>query len=106
LAKAGFYESFVIDPFKLVGITFADLENQIAEAAALASMLPNRDDAEEAAFIHSVDLARAAHLSTETTAAQTYADKARAALAAFAKSYPESMRAATAGLILKGLGGS
>jgi hypothetical protein len=106
LVKAGFYESFVIDPFTLVGITFADLENQIAEAAALASMLPNRDDAEEAAFIHAVDLARAAHLSTETTAAQTYADKARAALGAFAKSYPESMRAAAAGLILKGLGGS
>jgi hypothetical protein len=106
LIKAGFYESFVIDPFDLVGITFDDLERQIAEAAALASTLPSRDDAEEAAFIHAVDLARAAHLAPEATAARAYADKARAALGDFAKSYPESMRAATAGLILKGLGGS
>ena len=106
LVKAGFYESFVIDPFELVGIKFDDLEHQIAEAAALASTLSSRDDAEEAAFIHAVDLARAAHLAPETTAARAYADKARAALSAFAKSYPESMRAATAGLILKGLGGS
>lgn len=106
LVKAGFYESFVIDPFELVGITFADLEHQIAEAAALAPTLPSRDEAEEAAFIHAVDLARAAHLASEAETAQAYTDKARAALGAFAKSYPESMRAATAGLILKGLGGS
>jgi len=106
LVKAGFYESFVMDPFELVGIKFNDLEDQITEAGALASTLPSGDDAEEAAFIHAVDLARAAHLAPEAAAAQAYADKARAALRAFAKSYPESMRAATAGLILKGLGGS
>ncbi len=106
LVKAGFYESFVINPFELVGIKFDDLEHQIAEAAALASTLSSRDDAEEVAFIHAVDLARAAHLAPQATAAQAYADKARAALGAFTKSYPESMRAATAGLILKELGGS
>ncbi|MGD0335403.1 MAG: hypothetical protein ABSA90_19450 [Xanthobacteraceae bacterium] len=106
LVKAGFYESFVIDPFELMGIKFDDLEHQIAEAAALASTLTRGDDAEEAAFIHAVDLARAARLAPEPAAAQAYADKARTALAAFAKSYPESMRAAAAGLILKGLGGS
>jgi hypothetical protein len=106
LVKAGFYESFVIDPFELVGIKFADLEHQITEAAALASTLTSRDDAEEAAFIHAVDLARAARLAPEPAAARAYTDWARTALAAFAKSYPESMRAAAAGLILKGLGGS
>jgi hypothetical protein len=31
LVKAGFYESFVIDPFELVGIQFDDLEHQIAK---------------------------------------------------------------------------
>jgi len=106
LVKAGFYESFVIDPFELMGIKFDDLEHQITEAAALASTLSSRDDAEEAAFIHAVDLARAARLAPEPAAAQAYADKARAALGSFAKSYPESMRAAAARLILKGLGGS
>lgn len=106
LVKAGFYESFVMDPFKLVGITFDDLEHQITEAAGLASTLTSRDDAEEAAFIYAVDLARAARLAPEPAAAQAYADKARAALATFANSYPESMRAAAASLILKGLGGN
>jgi hypothetical protein len=73
LVKAGFYESFVIDPFELVGIKFDDLEHQIAEAATLASTLPSRDDAEEAAFIQAVDLARAAHLATDVTAALAFA---------------------------------
>ncbi len=106
LLKASFYESFVIDPFELLGIKFDDLERQIAEAAALAATLPSRDDAEEAAFIHAVDLARAARLAPKAAAGQAYADKARAALGAFAKSYPDSMRAAAASVILKGLGGS
>jgi hypothetical protein len=106
LLKAGFYESFVIDPFELLGIRFDELERQIAEAAALEAALSSRDDAEEAAFIHAVDLARAARVAPEAATAQTYAGKARTALGAFANSYPESMRAAAARLILKGLGGS
>jgi hypothetical protein len=104
LLKAGFYESFVLDPFQLVGMSVDDLDRQIAEAEALAAIAANADDAEEAAFIHAVDLARAARLSTNPDAARAYADKARVALAAFAKSYPESLRAASAALILKTLG--
>lgn len=106
LLKAGFYESFVIDPFELLGMRFDELERQIAEAAMLEAALSNRDDAEEAAFIHAVDLARAARVAPVAVTAQAYAGKARMALGAFADSYPESMRAAAARLILKGLGGS
>jgi len=106
LLKAGFYESFVLDPFQLVGMSVDDLDRQISEAEALAAMAANTDDAEEAAFIHAIDLARAARLSTKPDAARAYADKARAALSAFTKSYPESMRAAAAALILKNLGGA
>jgi hypothetical protein len=62
--------------------------------------------AEEAAFIHAIDLARAARLVPEPDAARAYAGKARAALAAFAEAYPESMRAASAEVILKSLGGA
>ena len=62
LLKAGFYESFVLDPFQLVGMNFDDLARQVAEATALASVLAAPDDAEEAAFIHAIDLARAARL--------------------------------------------
>ena len=105
LLKAGFYESFVLDPFKLVGVKFNDVERQIAEAAALAAALSSRDDREEAAFIHAVDLARAARLAPKAARGQAYADEARTALGSFAKSYPDSMRAAAATMILKGLGG-
>jgi hypothetical protein len=104
LLKAGFYESFVLDPFALVGMSVDDLDRQIGEAEALAAIAANADDAEEAAFIHAIDLARAARLSTGPDAARAYADKARAALAAFTISYPESLRAASAALILNNLG--
>jgi hypothetical protein len=106
LLKAGFYESFVLDPFQLVGMSFDDLSRQIAEAQAVASALASPDDAEEAAFIHAIDLARAARLAPEPAAMRAYAGKARIALAAFAEAYPQSMRAASAAVILKGLGGA
>jgi hypothetical protein len=105
LLKAGFYESFVLDPFQLVGISEDDLDRQIAEAEALAAIAANADDAEEAAFIHAIDLARAARLSPKPDAARAYAVQARGALAAFSKSYPDSMRAASTDLVLKTLGG-
>lgn len=106
LLKAAFYESFVLDPFEPVGIGFGVLETQIAEADALAPALSNADDAEEAAFINAIDLARAARLAPEPEARRAYVGKARTALAAFAKAYPESMRSATASMILKGIGGA
>jgi len=106
LLKAEFYESFVFDPFKLVGVSADDLDRQIAEAQALATAPLSPDDAEEAAFIHAVDLARAARLAHAPEAARGYAAAARNALATFAEAYPESMRAASARVILKGLGGA
>jgi hypothetical protein len=105
LLKAGFYESFVLDPFQLVGMSFDALDRQIAEAKALASALSTPDDAEEAAFIHAVDLARAARLVRESEAARSYAGLARTALGAFAEAYPQSMRAASAAVLLKSLSG-
>jgi hypothetical protein len=103
LLKAGFYESFVLDPFELVGIAFGELEHQITEAEALSSLLPSSDDAEEAAFINAVDLARAARLAPLPEEMRVYTGRARTALGAFAEAYPESMRAAAAAVILKGL---
>jgi hypothetical protein len=106
LLKAGFYESFVLDPFELVGLSFSELERQIAEAEAVPPALLNVDDAEEAAFIHAVDLARAARLAADAEAKRGYTGKAQKALSAFAETYPDSMRAAAAGMILKGIGGT
>jgi hypothetical protein len=106
LLKAGFYESFVIDPFQLVGISFDDLDRQIAEAKAVATALSPGDDAEEAGFIHAIDLARAARLARDAEAVRRYSSQARTALGAFAEAYPQSMRAASAVVILKSLGGA
>ena len=105
LLKAGFYESFVLDPFQLVGIGLDDLDHQIAEAKALALAIASGDDAEEAAFIHAIDLARASQLAPPKERC-AYAGKARTALGAFSEAYPQSIRAATAGVIIKRLGGA
>jgi hypothetical protein len=106
LLKAHFYESFVLDPFELIGIGFNELERQIAESEALAPALSSADDAEEASFIQAVDLARAARLAAAPEVARAYASKARKALTAFADAYPDSMRAAAAGMILKSVDGA
>ena len=105
LLKAGFYESFVLDPFQLVGIGLDDLDHQIAEAKALALAIASGDDAEEAAFIHAIDLARASQLAPPKERG-AYSGKARTALGAFSEAYPQSIRAATAGVIIKRLGGA
>ena len=96
LLKAAFYESFVVDPFKLIGIGFDDLERQIAEARALASALPRPERAEEAAFIHAVDLARAARLAPKQAARTDYRRRADATLKSFAEHYAGDLKAATA----------
>jgi hypothetical protein len=106
LLKAGFYESFVLDPFQLIGTSFDDLDRQIAEAKAVATALPPGDAAEEAGFIHAIDLARAARLARDAEAVRRYSSQARTALGAFAEAYPQSMRAASAVVILKSLGGA
>jgi hypothetical protein len=103
LLKAGFYESFVLDPFELLGIGFDDLEHQIAEAEALATALSSADDTEEASFIHAIDLARAARLARSPEVIRAYVDKAQRALTAFAEAYPESMRAAATRMVLKSI---
>jgi len=95
-------QSFVLDPFELLGVGFNDLERQIAEAGALATALSSADDAEEASFIHAIDLAPAARLAPEIIRA--YAAKAQEAFAAFAEAYPEIMRAAAARIIPKSVG--
>src|SRR5215471_3681855 len=105
LLKAGFYESFVLDPFQLVGIVLDDLDHQIAEAKALALAIASGNDAEEAAFIHAIDLARASQLAPPEER-RAFTSKALTALAAFSEAYPQSIRAATAGVIIKRLGGA
>jgi hypothetical protein len=108
LLKASFYESFAFDPFKPLRADISAIQKESSEAEALIALLEDRDEREEAAFIHAVDLARQVKLAAKVEIASTLEPKAletkaRAALRAFAQAYPDSMRAAAANVILKGL---
>ncbi len=108
LLKASFYESFAFDPFKPLRADISAIQKESSEAEALIVLLEDRDEREEAAFIHAVDLARQVKLAAKVEIASTLEPKAletkaRGALRAFAQAYPDSMRAAAANVILKGL---
>jgi hypothetical protein len=103
LLKASFYESFAFDPFKPLHADISALEQESSEAEALVRVLEDPDEREEAAFIHAIDLAREVKLATNAEIAPTIEAKARAALKTFAEAYPDSMRAASASVILQGL---
>ena len=103
LLKASFYESFAFDPFKPVHADISALQQESSEAEALVRLLGDPDEREEAAFIHAIDLARQGKLASNAEIASTIEAKARAALKTFAEAYPDSMRAASAKVILQGL---
>jgi hypothetical protein len=102
LLKASFYESFAFDPFKPLRADISGLENESSEAEALVRLLEDPDDKEEAAFIHAIDLAREVRLAAGAEISSTILPKARAALKNFAETYPDSMRASSASVILQG----
>jgi hypothetical protein len=107
LVKASFYESFTFDPFKPLRADISAIREESSEAEALARLLQDPDEREEAAFIHAVDLAREVRLAGKSEIPSSVEPmalvKARAALKAFAETYPDSMRAASANVILQGL---
>src|SRR5262249_308164 len=103
LLKASFYESFAFDPFEPLHADISALQQESSEAEALVRLLEDPDDREEAAFIHAIDLAREVKLTTNAEFRPAIEAKARAALKIFAQTYPDSMRAASANVILQGL---
>ena len=105
LLKAGFYESFVFDPFKLVGLSADDLDRQIAEAQALAAAPLSPDDAEEAAFIYAIDLARAARLPRDPRRPALCRQSAQGACG-ICRGISRKHARGSAAVILKGLGGA
>ena len=103
LLKAGFYESFAFDPFKPQRADASALQKEGSEAEALVLLLEDPEQREEAAFIHAIDLARELRLAANAEISSAIGPKARAALKSFAETYPDSMRAASATVILQGL---
>ena len=103
LLKASFYESFAFDPFKPLHADVSALQQESSEAEALVRLLEDPDEREEAAFIHAIDLAREVKLAGNANIASAIEPKARGALKAFVHDYPDSMRAASASVILQGI---
>jgi len=103
LLKASFYESFAFDPFKPLRADISALEQESSEAEALSRLLEDPDEKEEAAFIQAIDLAREVRLAANAEISSKVVPRARAALKSFAEAYPDSMRAASATVLLQGL---
>lgn len=91
-----FYDSFAYDPLRPVDLDWPALRAAIRETQDYLDR--HADDArrEEAQFILAVDYLRAARLAPDPAAVKAYAEKARAALAAFPRIFPQSPRAAAA----------
>ena len=103
LLKASFYESFAFDPFKPLRADISAIQQESLEAEVLVRLLEDPDEREEVAFIHAIDLPREVTLAAKAEIPSTIEPKARAALKTFAETYPDSMRAASANVILQRL---
>ena len=103
LLQGNFYDSFTIDPLRPTSQTGAQLAGQIRLAEEFLGKYPRHAGGEEISFIlaiHYVQAARAAERETDKAA---FARKARAMAGEFAKTYPESLRAAALPHLLEGL---
>jgi hypothetical protein len=103
LLRGYFYDSFTIDPLRPTSQTGVQLAGQIRLAEEFLGKYPRHVGGEEISFIlaiHYVQAARAAERETDKAA---FAQKARAMTSEFAKTYPESLRAAALPHLLEGL---
>ncbi len=103
LLQGYFYDSFTIDPLRPISQTGVQLAGQIRLAEEFLGKYPRHAGCEEISFIlaiHYVQAARAAERGTDKAA---FARKARVVAGEFAKTYPESLRAAALPHVLEGL---
>lgn len=100
LVRGRFYDSFLYDPLKPIGLNWQRLKAGIAAAERFLSSRPKPTEREEAAFILAVDYIRAARMAPDSTVARAYAGRARAALTEFVAAFPDSMRVGAAKVLL------
>lgn len=98
-----FYDSFVYDPFQLVGLDWRGIVAQTEDAQDFLALYPDYLNKEEAFFILAVDYARAAREAPDGELARAYRGRARATLKEFHETYPDSLRAAAARALLQSL---
>ncbi len=100
LVRGRFYDSFIHNPLEPVGLDWPRLRTAIVDAESLNRRALADDQREEAAFILAIDYLRAARMAPDSVTAAAFADLARWALAKFPRTFPDSMRAAAAEMLL------
>jgi len=103
LLQGHFYDSFTTDPLQPTSQSQAQLAEQIRLGEDLLRKYPQHAEHEETVFIlvvHYVQAARAAERGRDKA---SFAQKARAMVGEFAKTYPESLRVAALPHLLEGL---
>lgn len=103
LLQGYFYDSFATDPLQPASQTQAQLAEQIRLGEDLLKKYPQHAEREEASFIVLVHYVQAARTAERGRARAAFAQKARAMAGEFAKTYPDSLRAAALPHLLEGL---
>lgn len=100
ILKGRFYDSFIYDPLQPVDLDWPVLVAQIKEAEAFLARYPDFRNREEAFFILAVDYVRAARQTSDANLRAFYVPRARNALQEFFTTYPDSVRASAAQMLL------
>jgi len=95
LLKGYFYESFGDDPLQPVTQSRAQLAEQIRLGEALRRDFPRLAQREETTFILAIHYMQAAHMAMKAGERTRFLTGARALVAEFVKTYPDSLRAVT-----------
>jgi hypothetical protein len=103
LLQGYFYDSFTIDPLRPTSQTGAQLAGQIRLAEEFLGKYPRHAGGEEISFILAIHYVQAARATQRERDKAAFAQKARAMAGEFAKTYPESLRAAALPHLLEGL---
>jgi hypothetical protein len=100
LLRGRFYDGFGYDPLQPYRRDWPSLHEQIAMGEAFLADHPQHPAYPEARFIVAVSYVRAAREAPDAADARDYAQRAHAALTAFARAYPEDLRAVAAEALL------
>ncbi len=103
LLQGYFYDSFTTDPLQPAAQSQAQLAEQIRLGEDLLKKYPQHAEREEASFILVVLYVQAARAAERARDKASFAQKSRAMAGEFAKTYPESLRAAALPHLLEGL---
>jgi hypothetical protein len=101
LLQGYFYDSFSDDPLAPHAQTWVQLQQQIRVGERFLQRYPAHPGREEAEFIVAVHYLQAARAAPEASERARHAQRARDALFAFQKRYPESMRVSAVEVLLE-----